>query len=135
MKRSGVRTKNKTARGALVFGIALNVAAFFICTLVSSAIILSTDNPTGNVGMGSMISFFICAAICGFAVSKYKGEGGALPAIASALLFTLVLLAIGLISTKGAIPLATVLNYAAYVIISALCAFFAARKTPRRHRR
>ena len=68
MKHSGVRTKNKTARGALVFGIALNVAAFFICTLVSSAIILSTDNPTGNVGMGSMISFFICAAICGFAV-------------------------------------------------------------------
>lgn len=126
--------RNKTATSAFLFGLILNVTAYLIFSLVASAIISSTDNPTASIGIAAMISMYMCAAFCGFTVSKYKGNGGMLPAISSSLLFVLAMLLIGLITTKGALPLINVINYAVYVILCSLFAFVASKRINKRRR-
>ena len=125
-QRSGAR--------ALIFGILFNAAIFFITALASAIILSRTENPTAHVGLCGMICLFVTAASSGFAVSKYKGDGGVLPAVLSSLFFVLVVLMIGLISGKGKLPLISVINLASFMIISALAAILG-RKRERKRRR
>ncbi len=125
--RSGAR--------ALVFGIIFTVAVFFITAFVSAIILSRTENPTGHVGLCGMVCLFVTAAASGFAVSRYKGEGGILPAVLSSLFFVLVVLMIGLIGGKGKLPFISVINLGAFMIINALSAMLGRKKERRRRRK
>lgn len=134
MKKIRGRASEKTAINAFMFGIILTVCVFFICMLLGAFIAKSLENPNGSVGLISGAAFFVCAALCGFCISKYKGEGGVLPAALCALLFVLVLLIISLVMTGGHLPLLTLVNLVAYVAVSGISAFFGKRKDKRRRR-
>ena len=126
-QRSGVR--------ALIFGIIFTAAMFFITAFMAAIILSRTENPTGHVGLCSMICLFVTAAASGFAVSKYKGDGGVLPAILSSLFFALIVLMIGLIGGKGKLPLISVINLGGFMIISALSAILAKKREHKRRRK
>lgn len=125
-QRSGAR--------ALIFGIIFTAAVFFISAFVGAIILSRTENPTAHVGVCGMAALFITAATSGFAVSRYKGDGGVLPAVLSSLFFALVVLVIGLICDKGKLPFISVINVGAFMIISTLSAM-CGRKRERKRRR
>ncbi len=131
-KRGGAK---RTGARALVFGILFTVAVFFISAFVGAIILSRTENPTGHVGLCGMVCLFVTAAASGFATSRYKGDGGVVSAVLSALFFALVVLMIGLVSGKGKLPFINVINLGAFMIISALSALAARKKEKKRRRK
>jgi uncharacterized membrane protein len=100
------------------------------------ALILSrTEDPTGHVGLCGMAVLFITAAVSGFTTSRYKGEGGVMPAVLASLFFTLVLLMIGLIGGEGKLPLVNVINLLTFMIISAVFALLGQKREKKRRRK
>lgn len=134
MKRTKGHAKNRSAGATLAFGIIFNAVLFLAVTLFASFIMAKLDNPTGSMGMVSMLTLYICAVISGFAVAKFKGEGGVLPSVMSSLIFALFLLVIGLILSKGSVPFVTAVNYIVYVLLAIGGAFLACKKSNRRRR-
>ncbi len=134
MKRTKGHAKSRGAGTALAFGIIFNAVLFVIVTFFASLIISRFNNPTGSMGMMSMLALYICALISGFSVAKFKGEGGALPSVMSSLIFTLILLTVGLILSKGGIPFVTAVNYIVYVLLSIGGALIACKRSNRRRR-
>ena len=130
-KRGGTK---KTCARALVFGIVFAVAVFFVTAFVLAIILSKVENPTEHVGLCGMVSLFVTAAASGFATSRYKGEGGVLPAVLSALFFALVMLMIGLICGKGKLPFINVINLVSFMIIGTLSSMLG-RKRERKRRR
>ena len=131
-KRGGAQ---RSGARALVFGIILTAAVFFATALVCAVILSRTENPTAHVGISGMICLFLTAAVSGFAVSRYKGEGGVMPAVLSSLFFALVVLMIGLICSKGKLPLLSVINLGVFMIVSALGAILGRRRERKRRRK
>lgn len=137
MSRSRMRGggAHRTGARALIFGIIFTVAVFFTAAFVCALIISRTENPTGHIGLCSMIVLFITAAASGFATSRYKGDGGMLPAVLSSLLFALIVLIIGLVGGKGKLPLINVINLGAFMLISALSAALGRKREKKRRRK
>ena len=135
---SRARTRSGTQRSggrALIFGIFFAVAVFFVTAFIGAVILSRAENPTEHVGLCSMVVLFITAAASGFATSRYKGEGGVMPAMLASLFFVLVLLMVGLIGGDGKLPLVNVINLIAFMIISALCALLGRRRERKRRRK
>ena len=137
MSRSRTRGggTHRTGGRALIFGIIFTVAVFFATALVGAIILARTENPTGHTGLCGMIVLFITAAASGFAVSRYKGEGGMLPSVLCSLLFVLVVLIIGLVTGKGKLPLISVINLGAFMLISTLSAALGRKREKKRRRK
>ena len=135
---SRARTRGSAPRSgarALVFGIIFSII-FFIATALICAVILSrTENPTAHTGLCGMIALFVTAAASGFATSRYKGEGGMLPAVLSSLFVALVMLMIGLVSGNGKLPLLSIINLGAFMVIGAIFAALGRKKERKRHRK
>ena len=127
-------TAHRTSARALLFGIIISTAVFFVCAFLSAIIVSRLENPTAKLGMTALVAFLIGGAISSFSTAKYKGEGGFAPAILSSLFLTLVLLLAGLIMTEGKLPLITVINLLCYLAVSALFALLAVKR-PATYRR
>ena len=134
---SRTRTRGSAQRRnarALIFGIFFTAAVFFATALIAAVILSTTENPTAHVGLCSMATLFVTATACGYATSRYKGDGGMLPAVLSSLFFVLVILVIGLVSKNGKLPIVSVVNLVAFMLISTLGAMLG-RKRERKRRR
>lgn len=135
MARSRIHGKREiTNARAMLFGVCFTAAAFFATVLICAIILGKTENPTSMIGIASTCAFYVTSACAGLATSRYKGEGGVLPAVLSALTFSLVLLVISAIICDGRVPAITAINLGAYVLISALFAIIGKRRAPRRRR-
>ena len=135
MKRNNGHAKTGGAGRTLIFGVLFNALLFLLLNFIVSLILGGLKNPTGNMGMASTLTLYLCALISGFSVAKFKGNGGALPSSMSSLIFLRLLMVAGLILTRGRLPSRVAINYAVYMIIATLGALFAARKTKRQRRR
>lgn len=137
MSRTRTRSggAQKSGARALIFGIIFTVAVFFTAAFIGAIILSKTENPTGHVGLCGMIVLFVTAVASGFATSRYKGDGGMLPAVLSSLFFVLVVLVIGLVAGKGKLPLIGVINLGAFMLISALGALLGKKRERKRRRK
>ena len=136
MSRASTRgSAPKSGARALVFGIIFSVVLFLATSLIGAVILSRIENPTAHTGLCGMIALFVTAAASGFATSRYKGEGGMLPAVLSSLFVVLVMLMIGLIRGGGGLPLVSVINLGAFMVISTLFAALGRKKERKRHRK
>ncbi len=124
----------KSGARALVFGIIFSVVLFLATSLIGAVILSRVENPTAHTGLCGMIALFVTAAASGFATSRYKGDGGMLPAVLSALFVSLIMLMIGLVRGNGGLPLLSVTNLGAFMLISTIFAALG-RKRERKRRR
>jgi len=134
MKRSKTRGARTNAH-ALLFGIIFELISFTLLSLICAIIMTKTKNPTAHIGAIATCITYLTAAISGFATSRFKGEGGTVPAILACLFFSLVLFGTGLIMTKGHLPIITAVNLVAYMLIGAIFALFGKRRGGRRRKR
>ncbi len=124
MKKSR-KGASRTNVGALIFGIVLTAIMLFGGALIAAMILKSTGNPTSGIGACAPALLFVTAACASFATVKYKGEGGTLPAALSSLLCAVVMLLVGLVMTKGHLPLVGAVNFGAYAVIGVTVAVLA----------
>ena len=130
-RKSGAQRTNASA---LVFGIIFTTVVFIFTALIGAAIAGSLENPTGNIGTVALVCFMLTAALSGVTISKYKGEGGIFPSVLSSLFFTLVLLIIGLIMTKGHLPIIAIINLCLFILITVIFAYLGRKRATRRKR-
>ncbi|MBQ7363437.1 MAG: TIGR04086 family membrane protein [Clostridia bacterium] len=124
-------SKRHEAPGGVAFMLLGTLASALltaVLTFIFSFISYSTKNPDSTVGIFSIIALILTAAVTGFTVSRLKGEGGVLIATLSSLLFTLILLLIGLIAGGGSLPLGCIINYLCFIAVSALAAVLGRRR-------
>ena len=125
--------KKKTNAKALLFCLIFTSFTFFVFAFMLSFILSLTKNPIAFIGICSFAALFLTGASSGFFTSKYKGEGGILPAGIGSVIFALILLGIGLIMTGGSLPALTLVNLPCFVILALVFAALARRKRKRKH--
>lgn len=128
MNKTKKRKIKKTSASTLVFGLIISTVAFFSCMLLGALICGTFPDPTANIGAVAFLVLMISGAISGFSTSRYKGEGGILPAFLSSLVFATVCLLIGLVMTSGKLPGVVPVNLLLYMAVALFFAFLARPK-------
>lgn len=120
---------------------------FLICFGFSSATILASslimaliagasEDPTGKVGIYSLVAMLVSAVLGGIFSSRMRGEGGVLYALLVALAIVLVMLLIAVIVGSGKVSGGAFMNYGCYLGTSTLAAVLGKKRvTHRVHRR
>lgn len=132
-KRKNSRLR-KTMGGTLLLGVIFSFAALTVISLVCSAILMTSNNPTGNLKIASLASLLICGAVSGFFTSKYKGEGGVITSIITSVAFIALMLIISMIASKGDVGGITFMNYLCYLMIAVFAAFLGRKRERKRKR-
>ncbi len=124
----------KTNGGFFLVSLALSVVLLLAVSLASAAIAYSSDDPTGKIGIYSLVSLIISAAACGFGVSRFKGEGGIAMAALVALSISLLMMTLGAILGGGRLGGSAVMNYLCYFGVAVIFSVLG-KKREKRHRR
>ena len=132
MTRRNKKKGRLSSLSSLLVGTGASGGVLLALSFIGALIAYSRNRPSSIVGILSIAVMILTGAICGFGISKLRGEGGILISLLASLLLSLILLMIGLIASGGSISLGTVINYLCYIATSVLFAFFGKR---RKHKR
>ncbi len=119
---------------SFLFGVLLSFGFLISLSLIASIFLISAKNPTKNLGAVSLAVLLICALISGFVNSKRGGENGIAYSVVTSLSFTLLLVIISLILTKGKMGGMLFMNYLCYMMVAAFSAFLGKRRKRTRRR-
>ena len=129
--------RNKIVDNILyLFLLSLGISAgmLLICALIMAAIAYSGDDPTKNLGLFSLVTLILSAALSGAVISRLRGDGGIKFAGLCSIATVLLMLIIALITERGNIPGSAFMNYGCYVAISLLSAYLGRKREKRRRR-
>ena len=128
------KKRREAPSGAVTMLLGTLASAILTATLslIFSFIAYSMANPDGVIGIFSIASLLITGALTGFLLSRSRDEGGILLAVLSSLLFSLILLLIGLIACGGTLPPGCIISYLCFIAVSALAAFLGKKRGRRR---
>ena len=126
--------KRVAKKGGLLFGVIFSFISFFLSSIVTSLVISLFENPISKIELGSLVTLLISGALSAFINAKYKGEGGTLYALLSALIASAAIFATGMILSGGNGTASLLMNVLCYLLVSALFAKLAGikRKNGRR---
>lgn len=124
----------KTDGGALKFLICLGFSALLmlVCSFIMSIIAANSNDPTGMIGICSLIAMLLSAVGGGIFSVRMKGDGGIPYAILVALGLVLLMLLIAVISCGGKVLGSAFMNYGCYLGVTAMSAFLGKKKTTHR---
>lgn len=127
--------KKELGLGALLgIGSGASLICVFAVAFVLAAVSSLTKDPTALTGAFALLTLLIAGAVSGFGISRLGGDGGVLVAILSSVVSTSVMILVGLILKKGALPLGAVLNLLAFLAVSVVFALLGKRRI-KRHKR
>ncbi len=133
MKRHKKRHEAPSGATAMLIGTLASAIITAVLSLIFSFVAYNMSNPDGVIGIFSLAALLIAGAAVGFILSRAYGRGGILIAALSSLLFSLILLLIGLIAGGGALPLPCIINYLSFIAVSTLAAFLGKKREKHRH--
>ena len=128
----------KTDGGVLKFFVCLGFSALLmlVCSFIMSLIAAASSDPTGMIGIYSLIAMLLSAVGGGIFSVRMKGEGGTAYAVLVALGLVLLMLLNAVISSGGKVGGSAFMNYGCYLGVSALSAFFGKKRAAHRvHKR
>lgn len=134
MKRHRTAKIKKTPFAAFVLGLCFSFLSLLTVSLISSVILINTKNPTGSIGISSLISLLAAALLSGFMISRRNGEDGIKTSLFSSLAFVVILFSVSLISSKGKIGGAVLMNGLCYMLVAIPAALFGGKQKRRRRR-
>ena len=134
MKRRRGRGIERSRFVKILCGVCFSFAALVAVSLIASAALSFFKDPLGSIKPTSLFVFLLCGAISGFVISKKDKEGGFRSSILTSVIFIAIIFSISLVISGGSIFGGIFMSYGCYAAISALFAFFAKRKSGRRHR-
>ena len=113
----------------VIISLVVILALSFVMALVAN----STSDPTANIGIYSLLVLVLSGGVCGFCMSRAKGEGGVLHALLVSLVVSIFMLIIALIAGGGKLSLGSFMNYGCYIAVAVLFSYLG-KKRERRHR-
>ena len=132
MKRYKKNNSPQPKAKTIPIGIGINIAIFSVIALSVCAVLYNGNDPTGNLGLLSMLSLTVSGALSSFTVAKIgrAASVGISAALSSALIFIAAALMIN--GTAGAKPL---MNILCYLISSVIFSFLGSKKHTRHKKR
>jgi hypothetical protein len=94
--------------------------------------LLKCENPSGNIGLATLMLFPVCGSITGLASTFYKGKNAIKECLISSGAVSFLLVAIGLIVSKGKISVSILINIAIFTLSSIVVAYISRPKRRRR---
>ena len=120
---------------ALFFGAGFSFVLLLLLSFVAAIILSTMKTPTKNLALVSLTVFLLCGFITGFVTSKKHKDEGLAYSLFVSLIFTFILLAISLVTSRGKVSGMLFMNYLCYIMINAFSAFFAKSMPKKRRRR
>ena len=128
-------SKNTSVSGVIrmfFISYAMAVLLIVLLSLISSLIMISLDNPTGNLGIFSLCIMLFSALFSGFITAKIKEGGGLRFCALTALGVLLTMLLANVIVSSGKVTAGAFMNYGCYFGVFMLSSFFALKAPKRR---
>ena len=133
MAKSTKTFKNNRTAKQVIIGAALSVAALILCSMLSAAILITRDNPTGEVGIYALLTLIASAVISGALVPKFTD--GIPRGLICASSTAAIILVSGIIA-GGGLSFASLMNCLCYISLFALTgALIKMKKGKAKHRR
>lgn len=120
-------------RCAAISALVLPAVSFILAVIANAS-----ADPTSAIGISTLVSIVVSAAISGAVCIRICKDDGLKICTLCALFITLIMMLIGLISNKGAIPISAVMNYICYITVYVFVSVVSRRRegaSRRRHRR
>ncbi len=120
MKKHKFRNNGNKGLRALLIGVLLTFVIYTALVLLMSFAAYATSDPTGKIKLFSLIALMLSCVISGFINgNRYKNK--ATP-VACSVIFSLVMLIVGIIHKGGAPTLGSIINCILCVAITAISA-------------
>lgn len=129
----GKRINDGGIMKSFIISFCLSFLIILLLSLLSALIAGSLDDPGKVIGLFSLGSLLVSAAVSGVVSSRIKGEGGLKFAILVALAVVLIMLLINVIVCSGKVSGGSFMNYGCYMGVAALSAFLGRKRD--RHKR
>ena len=113
---------------------AISVLIILLFSLISAVIVGSLDDPTESVGIFSLATMLLSAALSGVMSARIKGEGGLKFATLVALAVVLIMLLINVIISAGKVSGGSFMNYGCYLGVASLSAFLGRKRNTHRRK-
>ena len=128
------RRASLTVGRAFPIAVLIAAAVYVLTALVAALIVSTWENPTGGIGICSLISLPISGGIGGFINARMREDGGFGFSLLAALTVALITMSISLIAI-GTVRGGGVMNCLTYVGGALAGAFLGSRRTRKRVRR
>ncbi len=133
------KTKRKTKDGAgkiaFIPYVLISLVVILVLSFAMAFVANLTSNPTANIGIYSLGALLISGAVCGFCISRAKGDGGVLTVLLVSLAVAVFMLVVALIAGGGKLSLGSFMNYGCYIGVAVLFSYFGKKRErrPKRH--
>ena len=117
-----------------LISFAISVLAILLISFAFALVANGLEDSTGNLGIFSLVSLLLGAAIGGFASSKIKKDGALVFSALVALAVVLIMLIICAIMS-GKIGGGAFMNYGCYMGVAVFSAFLGSREKKHKHHR
>lgn len=126
--------KTRKKLNPLLFAILTSLTSLLVLSLIAAFVLLQSENPSGNIGIITVMLFPASGAISAVLTTLFKGENAVKEELMASFGTSLLIIALGLIFSKGALSSGVLIN-AAVFILSSLTVSYLSRPKRRRHRR
>lgn len=121
---------------AFMRGIIISVAMLLAVSLILSIVTEASSDPSAVMGIYSLLSIILSAALSGITVSTVSGEHGIKISALCALMIVLIMMLTGTIVNGGGLPTRGLMNYLCYFAIYLFSALLGKPgKKRRKHRK
>lgn len=135
MRRKKGAKKQGSSVKSLLLRQTFSITTLFVLSIIFAFILSALKNPLGSMKLASLLALLSCGAISGIVIARRSGEGGVKAALISAVIFSLIILAVALIATGGRVGGVHFMNSVCYILVSGISALLFGHKKAKRHRR
>ena len=132
--RKGIKKQGSSAKSIFSRQI-FSVTALLVFSIIFAVILSVMKNPIGSLKVTSLLVLLMSSAVSGIAIARRKGDGGVRCAIVSAVIFSLIILAVSLVTAGGKIGGIHFMNSLCYILVSGISALLFGHKKAKRRRR
>ena len=127
---------SKSSYTMMLTGVIVSVATLILISFICAVIANFTDDPTSLIGIMTLVSILLSAAVSGTVITRLFDSNGVKIAALSALMISLIMMLIGLISNHGTLPTSGIMNYICYLFTAIFFSVVARRRSgTKKHRR
>ena len=124
--------KRKNKLNPLWFSLIVSLISLMILCFICAFILMRSENPSENLGIGTIMLFPICGSVCGLAGSLYKGENATKESLMASSICSLLLIVLGLILSGGRLSPSVLINSLVFILSSVIIAYLSRPKQRRR---
>ena len=115
--------------------LGFSMVTMLIFAMIMAWISISTDDPTGKIGIFSLVSLIAAAVASGIFASKINPTDGVGFSVIAGLGMTLIMLLCGIIASAGKLSGGAFMNYGCYFGTYALLSYLGMRAKDKRKRK